>query len=220
MSRFGFGISGLYKSEPTFFFVFGSLYRERYFCSYSLISSCFALRFALKCGLRVSLPRATSCCVQDVDFFTPDFGSLYRERYFCSYSFRSFIRSVFGFGISGLYKSESTFFFVFGCLYRERYFCSYSFRSFLRSVFGIGISGLYKSELVLFCGFGSLYRERYFCSYYFRSFLTSRLGFGISGLYKSELVLFCGFGSLYRVRYCFSYSLISFCFVLRFALTY
>jgi len=23
MSRFGFGISGLYKKEPTFFFVFG-----------------------------------------------------------------------------------------------------------------------------------------------------------------------------------------------------
>ena len=74
MSRFGFGISGLYKSESTFFFVFGS-YRERYCFSYSLISSCFALRFALKCGLRVSLPRATPCCVQDVDFFTPDFGS-------------------------------------------------------------------------------------------------------------------------------------------------
>ena len=97
MFRFGFGISGLYKSEPTFFFVFGSLYRERYFCSYSLISFCFVLRFALKCGLRVSLPRATSCCVQDVDFFTPDFGCLYRERYFCSYSFRSFFDVYFWF---------------------------------------------------------------------------------------------------------------------------
>jgi len=95
---------------------FGCLYLERYCFSYSLISSCFALRFALKCGLRVSLPRATSCCVQDVDFFTPDFGCLYRERYFCSYFFRSFLRSVFGFGIYGMYKSEPTFFFVFGSL--------------------------------------------------------------------------------------------------------
>jgi len=74
MFRFGFGISGLYKLELAFFFNFGCLYRERYFCSYSLISFCFVLRFALKCGLRVSLPRATSCCVQDVDFFTPGFG--------------------------------------------------------------------------------------------------------------------------------------------------
>jgi len=48
----------------------------------------------------------------------------------------------------------------------------------------------------------------------------SNFGFGISGLYKSELVLFFGFGCLYRERYCFSYSLISSCFVLRFALTY
>jgi len=51
--------------------------------------------------------------------------------------------SRFGFGISGLYKSEQTFFFVFGSLYRERYFCSYSFRSFLRAFFGFCISGWY-----------------------------------------------------------------------------
>jgi len=113
MSRFGFGISGLYKSELVLFCGFGCLYRERYFCSYSLISFCFALRFALKCGLRVSLPRAISCCVQDVDFFMVDFGSLYRERYFCSYSLLSFFMFRFGVGFSGLYKLELAFFFNF-----------------------------------------------------------------------------------------------------------
>jgi len=118
-----------FKSDDFFTPDFGCLYLERYCFSYSLISFCFVLRFALKCGLRVSLPRATSCCVQDVDFFMVDFGCLYRERYFCSYSFRSFLRSVFGFGISGLYKSELVLFCGFGCLYRERYFCSYFFIS-------------------------------------------------------------------------------------------
>ena len=102
------------------------------------------------------------------DFFTPDFGCLYRERYFCSYSFRSFFMSRFGFGISGLYKSELVIFLVFGCLYRERY-CFFVFFYLvllcLMSRFGFGISGLYKSEPTFFFVFGCLYRERYFCSY-------------------------------------------------------
>jgi len=94
---------------------FGCLYRERYFCSYFFISSCFALRFALTYCRRVNAPASISCLRLD-NFFTHSFGCLYRERYFCSYSFRSFSMLRFGFGISGLYKSEPTFFFVFGCL--------------------------------------------------------------------------------------------------------
>nr|AIE92304.1 hypothetical protein [uncultured marine thaumarchaeote AD1000_21_E03] len=95
---------------------------------------------------RVNVPTSISCLRLD-NFFTPDFGCLYRERYFCSYSFRSFFISRFGFGFSGLYKLELALFCCFGSLYRERYFCSYSFRSFLRSIFGFDFSGLYKLEL-------------------------------------------------------------------------
>jgi len=78
MLRFGFGFSGLYKLELAFFFYFGCLYRERYFCSYFFISYCFVLRFALIYWRRVNAPASISCLRLD-NFFTPGFGCFYRE---------------------------------------------------------------------------------------------------------------------------------------------
>jgi len=78
MFRFGFGISGLYKLELAFFFcIFGCLYRERYCFSYSLISFCLVLRFALTYCRRVNVPKSVSCYKLDdlVGFFR--FAGLY-----------------------------------------------------------------------------------------------------------------------------------------------
>ena len=242
MSSFGFGISGLYKSELIFFFcIFGCLYRERYCFSYSFISSCFALRFALTYLPRVNVPRSTSRCVQDVDFFTPDFGCLYRERYFCSYSFRSFFMSSFGFGISGLYKSELVLFFCgFGCLYRERYCLSYSFIVVLSSCLAFCVltylprvnvpksrSRCVQDVDFFTPGFGCLYREIYCsarillsssCLHVLRFTLTywRRVNVSKSVLcFKLDDLSFTpDFGSLYRrevLFFVFSY-LVLFCF--------
>ena len=84
--RFGFGISGLYKSELVLFSLSLAVCIVKDTVSrIPLISSCFVLRFALTYWRRVNVPKSVSCFKLD-DFFTPDFGCLYLERYCFSYS--------------------------------------------------------------------------------------------------------------------------------------
>ena len=54
---------------------FGCLYLDKNCFSYSLISSCFALRFALKYGVSDNVPMSVSCFTLD-DLTDFDFGSL------------------------------------------------------------------------------------------------------------------------------------------------
>jgi len=166
MFRFGFGISGLYKSEPTFFFVFGCLYLEIYCFSYSLISSCFAFRFALTYCLRVNVPKSASCFKSD-DFFTPDFGCLYLDRYCFSYSL---ISSCFALRFAlkcGLRVSLPR---ATSCCVQDVDFFTPDFGSYTVKDISARISFVLSSclvlvlvfpvcinsELVLFCGFGCL----------------------------------------------------------------